>query len=955
MLTQWLRELPVCAVRELPRPERARAGGRADGTHDPGREQRLAALVSAYHAAAGGQPGEAVLVAWTRRTPGGPVTVLVGGASLVGEVSEQPETVLNYPPGARGVRVPVDGLLESWREMGCWTHLQGRPDVLALNSEADPERLRPSLEDSLLGVWHEPFCWVLLALPAGPEEVALLTRDATLELRQARARQTASQDHAVEAERLEARHRELRQAESMGLWHVRLLAGAPDPPAVHRLAGLLAAATDLTGVPYVLVPSGWSGGLDEALERGPAAFSGSSRLVAAVGRPPAEEVPGVRLALRPRFDVTPEEPAPGETCLELGQVLDRNGFGAGAFPLPFSSLNRHTFICGATGAGKSQTVRALLEEVTRSGLPWLVVEPAKAEYRLMGARMPDARVIAIRPGDPQGIPAGINPLEPEPGFPLQTHVDLVRALFLAAFEAEEPFPQVMSAALTRCYEQLGWDLTLGEPRQPGHSPRYPRLADLQRVARQVVHEVGYGPEVTQNVRGFIEVRLSSLRLGTPGRFFEGGHPIDFGRLLAHNVVLEIEDVGDDRDKAFLMGTVLVRLVEHLRVQDRRRAEGTPVRLRHVSVFEEAHRLLRRSDSPGPAAHAVELFAGLLAEIRAYGEGLVVAEQIPSKLVPDVIKNTAIKVVHRLPALDDREAVGATMNVDEDQSEYLVTLRPGTAAVFSDGMDFPVLVRMPDGTGRETSRERVDHAGELVGRCSPACGRDCRLRPCTLREMREGSQLLEDPKLVLWAELAVLGHLVGRAAPVPNVELLGRLRALERRRRDCAIAQAVTAAVDSRAAAASLSMSPGDLIRHVAGALRSQVRGLPACRGPELRWLVREYHWNPLWQALEARLRQDPEAPRHPDSERWEELYGRSIPGDTGREQLAAVRSWAAERWSGPAALLPLHFGVDDPSALERAVGVLRTDKDWRRRLVAALSGFSPGVSWTDAYLQVPQS
>ena len=113
---------------------------------------------------------------------------------------------------------------------------------------------------------------------------------------------------------------------------------------------------------------------------------------------------------------------------------------------------------------------------------------------------------------------------------------------------------------------------------------------------------------------------------------------------------------------------------------RARAEGPSApRLRHLTVIEEAHRLLRQpaqGEGGGPAAHAVEMFAGLLAEIRAYGEGLVIAEQIPSKLIPDVIKNTAIKIVHRLPAKDDRDAVGATMNLTDEQSSE-VPGHPGT--------------------------------------------------------------------------------------------------------------------------------------------------------------------------------------------------------------------------------------------------------------------------------------
>ena len=283
--------------------------------------------------------------------------------------------------------------------------------------------------------------------------------------------------------------------------------------------------------------------------------------------------------------------------------------------------------------------------------------------------------------------------------------------------------------------------------------------------------IGYGPEMSADVLGFIKVRLASLRLGTTGRFLDGGHPIDFGRLLRRNMVLEIEDVGDDRDKAFLMGTVLLRLVEHLRL-----AGLAGHGLRHLTVFEEAHRLLRRPEAAGgAAAHAVELFAGLLAEVRAYGEGIVIAEQIPARLIPDVIKNTAIKIVHRLPAADDREAVGATMNLSPAQSRYLVTLRPGEAAVAADGMDHPLLVQMPDGTAREARagpRPQASPATVATVR-SVTCGAECVASPCTLRDMRAAQRAAEHhPGITLWAELSVLAHLTGWPMPIPRASLLG---------------------------------------------------------------------------------------------------------------------------------------------------------------------------------------
>ncbi|MEV3920672.1 ATP-binding protein [Actinomadura coerulea] len=887
-----VRGLPVCRLTEVPRPDET------DG-RDEWRDQRFAALVSAYHAG-----GDAVLVGWRRAEAFGPTEVFVGGDGLLADRDGDAAT-LSLPAGGRGTLLP-EGVGED--SMPHWVSIGGIADGLLLEDPPPEEPARPSLEDGLLAVWMQPFAWMLVAEPVDPDEARRLADDLADRQQRARSMAELSPEDSVAADRLDKRHRELRQAATSGLWRVHLAAGAATPRAAARVAALVCASADLGRLPYALVPGA----------AGP--FEASTQLVAALARPPVREVAGVRFVMRPDFDVTPESPGTGVT---LGRVLDRNRRDVGPISLPLSSLNRHTFVCGATGAGKSQTVRSLLAAASGAGLPWLVVEPAKAEYRLMAARLPDAEVVTIRPGDAEAIAAGINPLEPATGpdgrpFPLQTHADLVRALFLAAFEADEPFPQVLAAALSRCYERLGWDLALGEPTVPGTAPRYPTLADLQATAEQVVDEIGYGQEITDNVRGFIRVRLSSLRLGTTGRFFEGGHPIDFDALLARNVVLEIEDVGDDRDKAFLMGTVLVRLVEHLRLRQR---HGAPPGLRHLSVFEEAHRLLRRSEQAGPASHAVETFASLLAEIRAYGEGLIVAEQIPSKLVPDVIKNTAVKIVHRLPAKDDRDAVGATMNITEAQSQFLVTLTPGEGAVFTDGMDYPHLVRMPDGSRLEEAAPPTASPRVLVTPRSGTCGADCRDSPCTLRDMRAAQRVLSDrPEAVVWAELAAAAHLTGWGSPRPASSLLNGLPS---RIRDCAVSHAVDAAVESRAAPAGL-----------AGHLVAMHRGV-ACAADEVEFFAAPYRWCLLLEELGEARRTSPGGGRHPLSGKWEGRYGRAIPGDTLDAQFRAVNAWWDRDQRDTAAR---EFAVwGSARALETAVGAERADPDWPDRLREAAS------------------
>jgi DNA helicase HerA-like ATPase len=638
------------------------------------------------------------------------------------------------------------------------------------------------------------------------------------------------------------------------------------------------------------------------------------------------------------------------------------------------------FVCGAAGSGKSQTVRTLLEAATGAGVPWLVVEPVKVEYRLMAARLGGVSpVIRIRPGESDAVAAGLNPLVPAPDeegrrFPLPTHADLVKALFIAAFRSEEPFPQVISAALTRAYEDAGWDMALGETVAADTSPRYPDLTDLQRAAEQVVREIGYGQRVADDVLGFIKVRLSSLRLGGAGRFLQGGHQIDFGALLRKNAVLELEDVADDGDKAFLIGTVLIRLAEHLRLASRAKPSGPgnlpdQPGLCHLTVIEEAHRLLRRREpaasgaADGAAARAVETFADLLAEIRCYGEGLVIAEQIPGRLAADVIENTAVKIAHRLPAADDRAAVAATMNMTSAQRRFLVTLRPGEAAVFADGMDRPLLARMSDGTAREAAggAAAVSPAGVAQPR-SATCGADCIGRPCTLRDMRVAQRALEEyPAIRLWAELSVLAHLVGWPMPVPQTGLLSLMQMMPSRLRDCAISHGVDTAVSARVPIIAARVSPVGLAEHVSTAIRSRMsRGVWLCQREEPKWLAPAYKWTLVLDALKSFDRKSAETGStgpHPRSAEWERTYGQVIVGDTCARQVGTVQRWydAAQRdaWEVRA----VAFGVNYPSAIEVAVGASAEDDDFEERLTSHLDQFVdcrwPGLYLTGDGLSAP--
>jgi hypothetical protein len=730
-------------------------------------------------------------------------------------------------------------------------------------------------ESALTTLMTRTFGWLVIAEP---------TDFIDAEIADLRARLTVlnrfdEEQSRFDADRAANRLAELDAFHEAGLWQVRVLVGAADAEQLSVLAPMLVGAVDLSAHPYRLRGPGRAVDLAAALAATSAAeadepavpFAATASVLAALAGLPRREVPGVRLLDVGYFDVT-VEPS-GENDVTVGTILDGQDRPVGELGVALATLNRHALVTGATGSGKSQTVRHMLEQLTRLSVPWLVVEPVKSEYAAMAGRMAQAgaALTLISPADPDAIPIAVNPLAPEPGYPVQAHIDMVRALFLAAFDAQEPFPQIMSQALQRVYESCGWDPVSGSGR-PGAAvpPAVPTLAQLQAAATEVIAEVGYGPELQADVRGFVDVRLRSLRTGSAGRFFEGGHPADIAELLKRNAVLAIEDVANDDDKAFLIGTLIIKITEHLRLRQRAAAAagsaaaaagsacehgrgagdqpGAEDTLRHVIVIEEAHRLLR-AGREGASAHAVELFAGLLAEIRAYGEGLVIAEQIPAKLVPDVVKNTALKIVHRLPASDDRELVGASMNLDSEQSRQVVSFPPGVAAVFAEGMDRPLRIKVPFGGHAERAPQpaRLAPPPPLAARRSAACGPECTGgRACSLLELRTADLLAASGEfawLRVWTEAMVLAFLTNSPLPVVPVALRSRWSERDARLRECVLASVIERAVAARSRAIRDHFPPEELSAAVSEvALRILDGGKGALTQVGRQWVIPQLQW-----------------------------------------------------------------------------------------------------------------
>lgn len=422
---------------------------------------------------------------------------------------------------------------------------------------------------------------------------------------------------------------------------------------------------------------------------------------------PREEVPGYAIHDYVYFDADfrPSD----EEQLPLGKILHNGKETDESYNISLNALTKHAVVIGVTGSGKTTTVMNLLDKVIDAQKPFLVIEPAKTEYRaLHSAFAGRAKIRVYTLGNETVAPFRLNPFEfetdDEPGSAsLLSHIDFLKAVFNAAFPLYAPMPQVLETALHEIYEDRGWDLTNGinarlkDWSQRHLYPIFPTLTDLYYKVEEVTVRLKYDKEVESNVKAALKSRIGSLRIGSKGLMLDTVRGIPLQTLLSEPTILELENIGNDDEKTFLMGLFLARLYEYRRLQA---ATGhIQPGLQHLIIFEEAHRLLKNtstqvdSESANPRAQAIEVFTNMLSEVRAYGQGVLVAEQIPSKLAPDVLKNTNMKIVHRLIAQDDRQSIGQTMNLNMEQLTHLGVLLPGVAAVFAEGADHAYLVRM----------------------------------------------------------------------------------------------------------------------------------------------------------------------------------------------------------------------------------------------------------------------
>lgn len=420
---------------------------------------------------------------------------------------------------------------------------------------------------------------------------------------------------------------------------------------------------------------------------------------------PQHSVPGISVIdSSPDFSLRPQTHKASDS-ISIGNLLYSLSETNIEITIPTSTLTRHTLVTGVNGSGKTNTILNILEGTAQRGVPFMIIEPAKTEYvewaisfnkklekeQSEGKRKDEKPILIFMPGkttykwrnqsgNVENISLNqlrLNPFEVigEGTSNVLAHLDRIKATFGAAFPMYDILPVIMETLLFHIYQDCLEDST---------NRRYPTMSLLKACLEGVINTLGYDQRNRDNIKAAMTVRINSLLNGWKKELFDNSSLTDitWDDLFNGRCVINLSAMGDDTDRSFVMSLLLQFLYEY-RINESESDDFSfnSNKLRHLAVIEEAHRVMSYNPNPDSAqAKCGQLFSNMLSEIRAYGQGLVIVDQVPERLIPDAIKNTNLKIIHRLIASDDIDSVASSMGLTNDQRSIIPRLATGQAII-----------------------------------------------------------------------------------------------------------------------------------------------------------------------------------------------------------------------------------------------------------------------------------
>lgn len=408
---------------------------------------------------------------------------------------------------------------------------------------------------------------------------------------------------------------------------------------------------------------------------------------------PLHSVPGISVVdSSPDFSLN-EQRYDEKSSIPLGKLLYGGSPTNMEFTIPIRQLSRHTLVSGINGTGKTNTIQAILNGIGTT--PFLVIEPAKTEYVDWALEYnkthKNAPIDIYIPGCKKYrgsfVPKSLklNPFQmvwldstQEPN--VLAHIDRLKSTFASAFPMYDILPVLMEDLIYTVYQNKTTNWLTETPRYG--VTRYPTLNGMSASVDKVLQNRGYEQRVEQNMKACLNTRIDSLKRGWKGDILNTNETTNWKDIFEKPCLINLSYVGDDVDKGFFMSLILQFLYEYRQsLAELGRIDFNDNSCKHLTIIEEAHRVMSKCENPElPQYKSAMMFSNMLSEIRAYGEGMMLVDQVPTRLIPDAIKNTSLKITHRLVAEDDQKAMAEAMGLTNEQKKIIPKLLTGQCIV-----------------------------------------------------------------------------------------------------------------------------------------------------------------------------------------------------------------------------------------------------------------------------------
>lgn len=426
---------------------------------------------------------------------------------------------------------------------------------------------------------------------------------------------------------------------------------------------------------------------------------------------PMSSVPGINVVdIWPDFSLTPQDMKPTSFSIPLGKLIHDRQESPISVSLNLDTLSRHALVAGVNGSGKTNTVLSILEGFLNADKPIIVFEPAKTEYvdwaieynrqvdefnRTAPENQKRKRIKIFIPGcnyyakgneelkdvlrlNPFEVIESKNELN---GYRVVSHLDKLKSVLAGAFPMQDILPTVIERLLYKLYNDTGW---LDED-TPTEKRPFPTLESINLpFIKGLMDQLGYAEENTMNISAALRTRFNSMKQGWKNTLLNNPEiqGMTWSDIFEEPCIINLSYVGDDSDKAFIMSLLMQFLYEYRIAESE--ANGYSFNdneCRHLAVIEEAHRVMTKCDSPElPQYRSNQMFASILSEVRAYGQGIMVVDQVPSRLIEDAVKNTNVKIIHKIVSSDDTELLAESVGMSKEQQNVIPKLSIGQAVL-----------------------------------------------------------------------------------------------------------------------------------------------------------------------------------------------------------------------------------------------------------------------------------